>query len=274
MKAFVGKAITLAAILALMAVSAVSLSSCGTDPIAEVPDPEYFYAETGLIDEINEHDDVKQVILRSDGELWTHAAAYVNLLKYSGKYKFVSFDEDLYPSGDYLWNFEYSGSEEVKDAYFAQIEINYYKNTNGRDNYAVWITLHDLDNFELVQDDTYDPENIYGTEPAVQETQATQATQAPSDTITYTESPASSWDDDSGWEDDSSDDFDDDIFNDDSNSLYDAKPICGVCDGDGDCGTCGGDGYLHSSASDEEDRNCYSCSGSGNCRSCGGDGEL
>ena len=56
--------------------------------------------------------------------------------------------------------------------------------------------------------------------------------------------------------------------------LYDNDPICGVCHGDGDCSKCGGDGYLHSSASDEEDRNCYKCSGSGRCGSCGGDGRL
>lgn len=249
----------------LIGVMSIGLSGCGSEPIAEVPDPEYFFEGT-YIDEINEHDDVKQVILRSDDELWTHAAAYVNLLKYSGKYEFVSFDEELYSSGDYLWNFKYSGTEEVEDAYFAQIEINYYKNTNGRDNYAVWITLHDLDNFDLVQNNTYDPENIYGTEPAVQETQETQATQGSSDTMTYTQQPESGQDD--------SDRENDDIFDDDSNSIYDAEPICGVCDGDGDCDTCGGDGLLHSSASDEEDRNCYSCSGSGNCRSCGGDGKL
>lgn len=60
-------------------------------------------------------------------------------------------------------------------------------------------------------------------------------------------------------------------FNED---LYDNDPICGVCNGDGDCSKCGGDGYLHSSASDEEDRNCYKCNGSGRCGSCGGDGRL
>lgn len=257
------KLIAVISLLAIMIFSIYSLCGCGSDPIADVPDPEYFFEGT-YIDEINEHDDVKQVILRSDDELWTHAAAYVNLLKYSGKYQFVSYDEDLYPSGDYMWNFKYSGSEEVEDAYFAQIEINYYKNTNGRNNYAVWITLHDLDNFQLVENDVYDPDNIYGTEPVVQETQSTSSY--------ISDDSGSSWDSDSDWSDDS--DSNDDFWEDDNNDLYDAKPICGVCNGDGDCGTCGGDGLLHSSASDEEDRNCYSCSGSGNCRSCGGDGEL
>lgn len=249
--------------LAVLVFALCSLCSCGKEAIADVPDPEYFFEGT-YIDEVNEHDDIKQVILRSDDELWTHAAAYVNLLKYSGKYQFVSFDEELYPSGDYMWNFKYSGSEEVEDAYFAQIEINYYKNTNGRDVYAVWITLRDLDNFQLVENDVYDPDNIYGTEPAVQETQPTSSY--------ISDDSGSSWDSDSDWSDDS--DSNDDFWEDDNNDLYDAKPICGVCNGDGDCGTCGGDGLLHSSASDEEDRNCYSCSGSGNCRSCGGDGEL
>ena len=254
------KIMLIVAAIAMMILVSVSLCGCGKKAIAEIPDPEYFFSET-YIDEINEHDDVKQVILRSDDELWTYAAAYVNLLKYSGKYQFESFDEELYPSGDYLWNFKYNGSEEVKDAYFAQIEINYYKNTNGRDNYAVWITLHDLDNFELVENDVYDINNIYGTEPASQETQSTSS---------YTfDGSDSSWNSDTDWDDD-----DDDFWDNGNDDIYDAKVICGVCDGDGDCGTCGGDGLLHSSASDKEDRNCYSCSGSGNCRSCGGDGEL
>ncbi len=252
------KIITLILVLVMAATAMAGLCSCGK-PVAEIPDPEYFF---GSYDELNEHDDVKQVILRSDRDLWTEAAAYVNLLKYSGKYEFVSFDEDRYPSGDYTWNFKYNGSEEIKDAYFAQIEINYYCKSNGRDVYAVWITLHDLDNFELVQNDRFDPNNIYGTEAYTQATQPTQPA-----TGSWSQSSNSSWDDDS-------DSSDDDFWDNDNDDLYDSKVQCGVCDGDGDCGTCGGDGLLHSSASDKEDRNCYSCSGSGNCRSCGGDGEL
>lgn len=255
-------------LVALVVVTVLVLggfTGCGKEPIAEIPDPQYFFQNTH--DELNEHDDVKQVILRSEtDDLWTEAAAYVNLLKYSGKYEFVSFDEQLYSSGDYLWNFKYNGSEEIKDAYFAQIEINYYSKSNGRDNYAVWITLHDLDNFELVQNDMFDPDNIYGTEAYVQETEPTE-----SNADYFQTTPTT---DDSSW-DDSSDDTDTDgDWEDDNDDLYDAEPICGVCNGDGDCDTCGGDGLLHSSASDEEDRNCYSCSGSGNCRSCGGDGKL
>lgn len=256
------KIITLILALIMTATAAFSLAGCGKEPVAEIPDPQYFFQNTH--DELNEHDDVKQVILRSDEELWTHVAAYVNLLKYSGKYEFVSFDEQQYPSGDYLWNFKYNGSEEIKDAYFAQIEINYYCKSNGRDKYAVWITLHDLDNFELVQYDIFDPDNIYGTEAYTQETQSA----ADSWDSGNNSNSNSSWDDDSDW------DSDDDFWEDDNDDLYDSKVQCGVCDGDGDCSTCGGDGLLHSSASDEEDRNCYSCSGTGNCRSCGGDGEL
>jgi len=250
--------ITIIAVIAVMILASISLCGCGKKAIADIPDPEYFFAETGLIDEINEHDDVKQVILRSNDEVWTYAAAYVNLLKYSGKYQFDTYDETLYTSGDYRWDFEYTGPEEVEDAYFSQIEITYYKNTNGRDNYAVWITLHDLDNFELVENDVYDINNIYGTEPASQDTQST--------------SSYISDDSDSSWDDDS--DSDDDFWENDNDDIYDASPICGVCDGDGDCDTCGGDGYLQSSASGKEDRNCYGCNGSGNCRSCGGDGKL
>ena len=71
-----------------------------------------------------------------------------------------------------------------------------------------------------------------------------------------------------------SDSEDDDYEVPDALDIYDNPTPCGVCNRSGDCQTCSGDGYLMSSASDEEDRNCYSCSGSGNCRSCGGDGEL
>ena len=252
------KIIVLILVLVMTAAVSISMSGCGTEPVAQVPDPQYFFQNTH--DELNEHDDVKQVILRSESDdLWTEVAAYVNLLKYSGKYEFVSFDEALYPSGDYMWNFKYNGSGEIKDAYFAQIEINYYSKSNGRDNYAVWITLHDLDNFELGQNDIYDPDNIYGTEAYVPHTQAAEslAETAPAPDDSGDADSDTDW----AWEDDNDD-------------LYDADPICGVCDGDGDCSKCGGDGLLHSSASDEEDRNCYSCSGSGNCRSCGGDGKL
>lgn len=265
------KVLTIVLVMVMTVTAAFSLAGCGKEPIAEIPDPQYFFHNTH--DELNEHDDVKQVILRSEtDDLWMKAAAYVNLLKYSGKYQFDTHDETLYTNGDYRWDFEYTGPEEVEDAYFSQIEITYFKNTDGRDTYAVWITLHDLDNFELVENDIYDPDNIYGTEAYVPETQATESNADYFQTTPTTDS--SSWADDD-WDSDSSDDSDTDwAWEDDNDDLYDAKPICGVCNGDGDCGTCGGDGLLHSSASDEEDRNCYSCSGSGNCRSCGGDGEL
>ena len=43
---------------------------------------------------------MKQVILRSDDNLWDEAAAYVNLLKWSGKYPVTQSDEQLYSTGD------------------------------------------------------------------------------------------------------------------------------------------------------------------------------
>ena len=101
--------LVLVTILVVIITMSIGMTGCGGKVIAELPDPEYFFEET-CIDEINEHDDVKQVILRSNDELWTYAAAYVNLLKYSGKYQFESFDEELYPSGDYKWLFEYNGA--------------------------------------------------------------------------------------------------------------------------------------------------------------------
>lgn len=247
--------------------TAIGMTGCGKEPIADIPDPEYFFEST-YIDEVNEHDDFKQVILRSDDSLWAYAAAYVNLLKYSGKYEFEISEEGqyLYVPTDYKWSFNYSGNEEAKDMSYSQIEVAYYDKVNDRDKYAIWITINDLDYFELVENDIYDPDNIYGTEAYVQETEATESNADYFQTTPTTDS--------SDWDSDYSDDDTDWAWEDDNDDLYDAEPICGVCNGDGDCGTCGGDGLLHSSASDEEDRNCYSCSGNGNCRSCGGDGRL
>lgn len=57
-----------------------------------------------------------------------------------------------------------------------------------------------------------------------------------------------------------------------SSSPQPARKPCPYCD-DGDCDKCGGDGYLHSLASDKEDRNCTAlyCN-NGRCSYCGGDG--
>jgi hypothetical protein len=131
--------------------------------------------------------------------------------------------------------------------------------------------LRAYDNCGIDISDIYDPDNIYGTEAYVPEKEAIESYADYFETTPTTES--SDWADDD-WDSDSSDDDTEWAWEDDNDDLYDAEPICGVCNGDGDCNTCGGDGLLHSSASDEEDRNCYSCSGSGNCRSCGGDGRL
>jgi len=57
-----------------------------------------------------------------------------------------------------------------------------------------------------------------------------------------------------------------------NSSIQPARKPCPYCD-DGDCDKCGGDGYLHSLASDKEDRNCPAlyCN-NGRCSYCNGDG--
>jgi len=57
-----------------------------------------------------------------------------------------------------------------------------------------------------------------------------------------------------------------------NSSTQPARKPCPHCD-DGDCDKCGGDGYLHSLASDKEDRNCPAlyCN-NGRCTYCDGDG--
>lgn len=53
-----------------------------------------------------------------------------------------------------------------------------------------------------------------------------------------------------------------------------AKKDCSICDGTGKCTYCGGDGYLHSRASDKEDRNCTHCRNhDGKCTYCDGTGK-
>ncbi len=256
------------------AIGVINVVKNHQEVLAELPDPEYYFAN-GPIDEVNEHDDVKQVILRSDENLWNEAAGYVNLLKWSGKYPVTQSDEKRYSSGDYMWNFTYNNEEDIKNPYFCQVEVNYYCKSNGRDVYAVWITIHDTDAFDLVQKEKYEEPTQVETAPGVNSSGVggTDNTGTSGDG-TASETPIVS---EPG---DSSDSFveedDDDSGYDvpEAADIYDNPTPCGVCNGDGDCQTCSGDGYLMSSASDEEDRNCYSCSGSGNCRSCGGDGEL
>ena len=59
-----------------------------------------------------------------------------------------------------------------------------------------------------------------------------------------------------------------------NNGGSDVKQECDICDGSGKCQTCKGDGYLYSSASDEEDRNCYKCHPNyGKCPYCHGTGK-
>ena len=256
--------------------------------LAELPDPEYYFAQVG-IDEIkdeNKGDGKKTVILRSDQNIWNYAAGYVNLLKWSGRYPVTQSDEQRYSSGDYMWNFVYNDIEDIKNPYFCQVEVNYYCKSNGRDVYAVWITLHDTDAFDLVEKEQYTESDAMADFSGVSGTDASDSTdnsntddgsmnQVP-ESGTTSETPITDSSGDSAFEDGfvEEDDDNDDFEVYEAEDIYDNPTPCGVCDGDGDCNTCGGDGYLMSSASDEEDRNCYSCSGSGNCRSCGGDGEL
>lgn len=244
--------------------------------IAELPDPEYYFSSVG-IDEIKEKDDVKTVILRSQEDIWNLAAGYVNLLKWSGRYPVYQTDEEQYSSGDYMWNFCYNNREDIKQYYFCQVEVNYYCNTNGRDGYAVWITLHDTNAFDLVEREQYTESDAKAEFSGVENNDTIESGSTDSGITMQTPTADDSSDDSNVvFEDEfiEEDDEDDDFEVYDADDIYDNPTPCGVCDGDGDCNTCGGDGYLHSAASDEEDRNCYSCSGRGTCRSCGGDGEL
>lgn len=272
-----------AAVIAVLAITigGIHMVKNHQPVLAELPDPEFYFSSVG-IDEIMEKDDVKTVILRSNENIWNYAAGYVNLLKWSGRYPVHQSDEERYSSGDYMWNFVYDDEDDIKRPYFCQVEVNYYCKSNGRDKYAVWITMHDTDAFDLVQKEQYterdamaDFSDVSGTgDPGI--TNNSNANSVPESSTMPEPSILnnSSDDSESAVKNELVEDDDDDFEVYESEDIYDNPTPCNVCDGDGDCQTCSGDGYLMSSASDEEDRNCYSCSGSGNCRSCGGDGEL
>ena len=274
-------AILAAAVVAIIAIVAGVIAIKNHQPVlAELPDPEYYFAEVG-IDEImddNPEDDVKTIILRSDEDIWNYAAGYVNLLKWSGRYPVTQSDEQRESDGDYVWRFVYNDEEDIKNPHFCQIEVNYYNKSSSSVYYAVYITLHDLDAFDLVQKEQYTESDAAadfsdaGSSNDSGSVDSSTADNSGTDSGTTEETPTT---DSSGNSNDSfvaEDDDDDEVP--EVTTDYDNPTPCGVCNRSGDCGTCGGDGYLMSSASDEEDRNCYACSGSGNCRSCGGDGEL
>ena len=274
-------AVVAAAAVIAAAVIGINMVKNHQPVLAELPDPEYYFAEVGIDEILNENkgDGKKTVILRSKENIWNYAAGYVNLLKWSGRYPVTQSDEQRYSSGDYMWNFVYDEKEEIKNAYYCQVDINYYCKSNGRDVYAVWITIHDADAFDLVEKEQYTESDALADFSGGGDSDNSGVTNSGSnDAGTTTETPItndSSVNNDSVLEDDFVEEDDDDDFEVyEAEDIYDAPTPCGVCSRSGDCNTCGGDGYLMSSASDEEDRNCYACSGSGNCRSCGGDGEL
>ena len=258
-----------AAVVVIGAIVGVVTILCSQKVVAELPDPEYYYSSVS-IDEVEESDGIKRVIIRSDEDLWELAAGYVNLVKWSGKYPVTQSYEEQYSNGDYTWQFVYSNTDEIKSPYFCQIEVNYYKNSSYRHHYAVWVTIHDTDAFDLVQRERYGVDET-------SETEAGSSSSADETQPSVDYSDVGSSDDGSSTvsdSDSSQDDDDNDYEVPEISDIYDTKTPCGVCNRSGDCQTCGGDGYLMSSASDEEDRNCYSCNGRGSCRSCGGDGWL
>lgn len=253
------------AVIAIIAGGVMAMSK--QEVLAELPDPEHYFP---VVAEVELSDDCKRVVIRSDENLWEQAAGYVNLLKWSGKYPLTQSHEERFANGDYSWQFVYNNKEDIKEPYFCQVEVNYYYKSDATDHFAIWVLIHDIDAFDLVQKEIYEAPAATDT---AQSTDNAGTTDMATDTSDKDNSGSSVSDFDAG--DFVTDDDDDDSFEvPDSSGLYDNPTPCGVCNRSGDCGTCGGDGYLMSSASDEEDRNCYACSGSGNCRSCGGDGEL
>jgi len=242
--------------------------------VAQLPDPEYYFPVVSEVKDDDKRDGIRTVIIRSDENLWEQAAGYVNLLKWSGKYPVTQNYEHKFDDGDYTWHFQYNNKDEIKTPHYYQIEVKYYNKSTYSDEYAIWIIIYNTDAFELVHKERYGDETATETTTdAVSNTVSTTQSQSYFTTQSNSNSGVSgSSSSYSTYSDDSS--YSNDFWEDDNDDLYDAKPICGVCNGDGDCDTCGGDGLLHSSASDEEDRNCYSCSGSGNCRSCRGSGRL
>lgn len=256
-----------AAVAVIAIIAGVVMAMSKQEVLAELPDPEHYFP---VVDEMELSDDCKRVVIRSDDNLWEQTAGYVDLLKWSGKYPLTQSHEERFSNGDYTWQFVYNNKEDIKEPYFCQVEVNYDYKSDATDHFAIWVLIHDIDAFDLVQNETFEAPAATDT---VQNADDTDTTDMGTDASDKGDSGSSVSDFDAG-DFDADDDEDDDFEVPESSGLYDNPTPCGVCDRSGDCKTCGGNGYLMSAASDEEDRNCYSCSGSGNCRSCGGDGEL
>lgn len=250
-----------AAVIVLILIAVMGMGGEKDEVVDVIPDPLYYYGIDGETDDITKTE--KRITISSDKEnLWNQTASYINLLK-SGLYPYETHDEAL-DGGTYTWYFTYNGSAELQDDTKTLFKVKYQADDRLGKAATVKFEFYNLKDFELSSSQQYsNTAEEFGTPPFLE------AYYNPAPAVTVPSSSTSATVQDRDDEDDSRSSTP--SYNRD---LYKTKPICGVCDGDGDCNTCSGDGYLQSSASGKEDRNCYSCNGSGNCRSCGGDGRL
>ena len=250
-----------AAAIVLILIAVMGMGGQKHEVVDVIPDPLYYYGMDGETEDITKTE--QHITIRSNEEnLWNQTASYINLLK-SGLYPYETHDEAL-DGGTYTWYFAYNGSAGLQEDTGTLFKVVYQADDRVGKAATVKFEFYNLKDFELSSSQQYsNTAEDFGTPPFLEQYyNPAPAVAVPSSSTTTVVLD--------------SDDEEDTRSSTPSynRDLYDAKPICGVCDGDGDCNTCSGDGYLQSSASGKEDRNCYSCSGSGNCRSCGGDGRL
>ena len=250
------------AVVLLIAVIGMVMGGQKHEVVDVIPEPLYYYGMDGITEEVGKTE--KHITISSDEEnLWNQTASYINLLK-SGLYPYETHDEVL-DGGTYTWYFAYNGSADLQADMQTLFKVKYQADDRAGRAATVKFEFYNLKDFELSSSQQYsNTAEDFGTPPFLEQYYN------PAPAVTVPSSSASAAvqerDDDDDTRSSSTPSY--------NRDLYDAKPICGVCNGDGDCNTCSGDGYLQSSASGKEDRNCYKCSGSGNCRSCGGDGRL
>ncbi|MBR2062039.1 MAG: zinc-ribbon domain-containing protein [Anaerotignum sp.] len=214
--------------------------------VGQIPDPiEYF----GMApDEDKEFDSyTHRIIFRSEENvgLKEKAKGYIALLK-SGAYPFDLGSENAFQSGDFNCYFSYSGNENIGHAWIRTIEIEYYDKTNGRDNYAVWITIHDSGNFELVSVEQGESSGVAEQQEEPPAIPVVEEQKEPTPTVVVEDEPE-----------------EEDFFE-----------TCKTCFGNGKCSWCNGSGHKtkFQAGIGHVDQTCTGCFGDGDCSSCGGSG--
>lgn len=242
-KILLGIVVLVAAVLAIRAGVNYYLSN---KIVGQIPDPiEYFGMAPD--EDMKGKYYTRTIIFRSEENigLKEKAKGYITLLK-SGEYPFVL--DHYEPFGDFSYYFDYSGNENIGYVWGDTIEIAYYDKTHGHDQYAVWITIHNSGNFELVSMEQGDSSVAAEQQEEPPASSVVEEQDEPTPTVTVEDEPEEEEDD-----------------------FYER---CKTCYGNGKCRRCDGKGYVSKfqAGIGRVNQDCTSCFGDGDCRKCGGSG--